>query len=120
MNKYITIFLLASAMVFSACSGKKENTTVKHDANPEVMKLENNAVEFYYVCPMESHKHITSSKAGACADCGMQMVQVLPVEPEHADFFACPMREHSHLRSDKPGKCSECGMGLHAMKLKTS
>ncbi len=120
MNKNILITVLGLTLVLSACSGKKETAGVKEEKNTaKAMKMENTVVEFYYVCPMESHKHITADKAGACETCGMQLVQAVPVNSEDAEFYACPMAEHSHLRSDKPGECTACGMELHAMKLKT-
>lgn len=120
MNKNILITALGLTLVLSSCSGKKDTVNEKEVKNtPKVVKMENMAVEFYYVCPMESHKHITSDKAGPCESCGMQLVQAVPVNPEDAEFYACPRAEHSHLRSDKPGECTECGSGLHAMKLKT-
>lgn len=120
MNKNILITALGLTLVLSACSGKKDTANEKEVKNtPKAVKMENTAAEFYYVCPMESHKHITSDKAGPCETCGMQLVQAVPVNPEEAEFYACPRAEHSHLRSDKPGECAECGLELHAMKLKT-
>ena len=119
----ITILLVVPFLML-ACGGKK---TTDEQTNQEIQvsthemtdsETEDNVM--YYTCPMESHKHIHSNKAGKCDECGMALVAVVGSDESNMDFYGCPMPVHSHVRSDQPGKCSECGMDLMPMRLKKS
>ena len=71
----------------------------------------------YYTCPMESHKHIHSSEAGTCEECGMKLVKAVITTEDKKEFYGCPMEAHSHVRQDSPGSCESCGMTLKPMRL---
>jgi FtsP/CotA-like multicopper oxidase with cupredoxin domain len=60
-----------------------------------------------YACPM--HPEVTSSEAGTCPKCGMQLLPVRSEQPTDVSY-ACPM--HPEVTSSEPGTCPKCGMKL--------
>ncbi len=121
----ITI-LLVVALGLLACGEKK--TAEKQTKLEALQSVTANEMSesikgdkaMYYTCPMESHKHVHSQKAGKCPECGMNLVAVVEANESNKDFYGCPMPIHSHVRSEKPGKCDECGMDLMPMHLEKS
>ncbi len=84
---------------------------------------DSSTVSVVYTCPM--HPKVTSSTAGACPDCGMDLVrQKDKTAPKKANdakmkkeasstgtnLYTCPM--HPKVTSSTPGKCPDCGMAL--------
>gem|GEM_PF-638641 len=106
---------LAALTAFSACGGEKKNE--KADPSPQQMSADSERL-IYYSCPMDSHRHIHSSEAGSCSECGMELVAAVVTTEEKMEFYGCPMEAHSHVRQDSPGVCEGCGMTLEPMRLK--
>jgi len=121
MNKMILTIIIATILGLVACNSEK---TTKDDSKQaekamsveETSKTMTASANVYYTCPMESHKHIHSTEADTCTECGMALIPVVKGTDEYHDFYGCPMAEHSHVRSDEPGTCVECGMALVPLK----
>ena len=114
MNWKFAILSIGVFVVLIACNGQSEKMSEHQHKQEKVSTVEKT---YYYTCPMESHKHISSTTAGDCSECGMKLVAAVEVNADSVEYYGCPMYQHSHIRHDKAGKCEECNMDLKPMKL---
>jgi hypothetical protein len=119
MSKILTLLSVGTLFTLMACNGQVENKSEhQHKEDTETTVAVDKA--YYYTCPMEQHKHISSDKPGDCSECGMKLVAAVETGSDSAEYYGCPMPSHSHIRHEKAGKCEECNMQLKAMSLKTN
>lgn len=114
MNWKLPILSISATLVFIACSGQSEQKSEHQDHSEKETSVEKT---YYYTCPMESHKNISSNEPGDCSECGMKLVAANETVADSTEFYGCPMPSHSHIRHDKAGKCEECNMDLKPMRL---
>jgi hypothetical protein len=118
MSRIFTFLSICTLIVLIACSGQSEQKSEhQHKEDTETTVAVDKA--YYYTCPMEQHKHISSDKPGDCSECGMKLVAAVETKSDSAEYYGCPMQSHSHIRHEKAGKCEECNMDLKPMKLAT-
>ena len=115
MKKVLSFLGIGVLLVLIACNGQGEKKS-EHQDKPVKESIAEKT--YYYTCPMEQHKHISSNKPGDCPECGMHLVAAVEATPDSADYYGCSMQEHSYIRAEKPGDCPECNMKLVPMRLK--
>ena len=117
MSKILTVLSISVFFVLIACSGQSEQKS-EHQQKEDTETTVAVDKAYYYTCPMEQHKHISSDKPGDCSECGMKLVPVVETTSDSAEFYGCPMPSHSHIRNEEPGNCPECNMKLVPMMKK--
>jgi Cu(I)/Ag(I) efflux system membrane fusion protein len=97
MKRLIVLVTLFSLLLAFACNKKK--------VAPEDQK------KVMYTCPMKED-YVFSDHPGTCPKCGMELVKMASMEPEHEHLtYTCPMTQDS-VFSDHPGRCPKCNMEL--------
>lgn len=117
MSWKLSILVMSAFLLLVACNDQGEKTSDHQDTHAKALAAEK---IFYYTCPMEQHKHISSDKPGDCSECKMKLVAAVETDSAGAQYYGCPMPSHSHIRHEKAGTCEECNMDLKPMELLTN
>ena len=116
MSWKLSIIVMSAFFLLVACNGQGEKKSEPQDTHAKESATEKT---YYYTCPMEQHKHISSDKPGNCSECGMKLVAAVETDSVSAEYYGCPMPSHRKIRHEKAGKCEECNMDLKPMQLVT-